>query len=47
MASEGRGDGGSNDKNLKDQLKAPFKEMREKFRDSKLYDLKVGLDHKK
>lgn len=40
-------DGGSNPANLKDKLKHPFEHMREKFQDSKLYDVKVSLSHKK
>jgi phospholipase D1/2 len=47
MTSAAPQDGGSNLEHLKDKLKNPFNEMREKFRDSKLYDLKVGLIHKK
>jgi len=40
-------DGGSHSESLKDKLKSPFNNLREKFRDSKLYDLKVGIIHKK
>jgi phospholipase D1/2 len=40
-------DGGSNPDKLKEKLKHPFQNMREKFRDSSLYDLKVGLINKK
>ncbi len=47
MSSAAPNDGDSNPDNLKDKLKGPFKELREKFRDTKLYDLKVGLSHKK
>jgi len=47
MTSAAPQDGGSNLEHLKDKLKNPFHEMREKFRDSKLYDLKVGLINKK
>jgi phospholipase D1/2 len=47
MTSAGPKDGGSNPENLKEKLKNPFNNMREKFRDTKLYDLKVGLIHKK
>jgi phospholipase D1/2 len=47
MASAAPQDGGSNLEHAKDKLKISFNEMREKFRDSKLYDLKVGLIHKK
>jgi hypothetical protein len=35
-------------KNLdSDMLKNPMNDIREKFRDSSLYDVKVGLVHKK
>ncbi|CAG8984041.1 hypothetical protein HYALB_00002982 [Hymenoscyphus albidus] len=44
--SAGPTEGGDHE-GLKDKLKHPFDNMREKFRDSKLYDLKVGLIHKK
>jgi phospholipase D1/2 len=47
MTTTGPEDGGSNPEHLKDKLKHPFHNMREKFRDTKLYDLKVGLIHKK
>lgn len=47
MTTAGPSDGGSNPEGLKDKLKHPFDHMREKFRDTKLYDLKVGLIHKK
>jgi len=47
MTTAGPADGGSNTKSLKDKLKNPFNSMREKFRDSSLYDVKVGLIHKK
>jgi phospholipase D1/2 len=40
-------DGGSNPENLKEKLKHPFEHMREKFQDTKLYDVKVALSHKK
>ena len=41
------GPGGESKQSLKDKLKNPFNDLREKFRDSSLYDLKVGLIHKK
>ncbi|KAH8596160.1 hypothetical protein B0O99DRAFT_510702 [Bisporella sp. PMI_857] len=51
MTTAGPSDGGSNPKGLKEKLKNPFSkgfnDMREKFRDSSLYDVKVGLIHKK
>ena len=47
MTTAGPADGGSNPKGLKEKLKNPFNSMREKFRDSSLYDVKVGLIHKK
>lgn len=47
MTSASPEDGGSNKEHLKDKLKHPFNNLREKFRDSSLYDLKVGLIHKK
>lgn len=51
MTTAGPSDGGSNTKGLKAKLKNPFgsafDDMREKFRDSSLYDVKVGLIHKK
>ena len=47
MTTAGPSDGGSNPEHLKDKLKSPFSGMREKFRDTKLYDLKVGLINKK
>jgi phospholipase D1/2 len=47
MTTAGPQDGGSNTSKLKDKLKHPFEGMREKFRDSSLYDVKVGLIHKK
>ncbi|KAG9244055.1 hypothetical protein BJ878DRAFT_422221 [Calycina marina] len=52
MTTTGPSDGGSsNSKSLKDKLKNPFSkgfnDMREKFRDSSLYDVKVGLINKK
>lgn len=40
-------DGGSNPSHFKEKLKHPFHDMREKFRDSSLYDIKVGLINKK
>jgi phospholipase D1/2 len=47
MTTAGPSDGGSNPENLKEKIKHPFHELREKFRDSKLYDLKVGIVNKK
>jgi phospholipase D1/2 len=47
MSTAAPNDGGSNPEHLKDKLKHPFHGLREKFRDTKLYDLKVGLIHKK
>jgi len=47
MTTGAPADGGSNPDKLKEKLKHPFSNMREKFRDSSLYDLKVGLIHKK
>lgn len=47
MTSAAPTDGGSNSEGLKEKLKHPFQNMREKFRDSSLYDVKVGLIHKK
>ncbi|CZT12019.1 related to phospholipase D [Rhynchosporium graminicola] len=48
MTSAAPQDGGSSsEEHLKDKLKHPFNDMREKFRDSSLYDLKVGFIHKK
>ena len=47
MSAAAPQDGGSNSEHLKDKLKHPFNNLREKFRDTKLYDLKVGLIHKK
>ncbi|PMD36346.1 phospholipase D/nuclease [Hyaloscypha variabilis F] len=47
MSAAAPQDGGSNSEHLKDKLKHPFNNLREKFRDTKLYDLKVGLSHKK
>lgn len=41
------GPGGTSKQSFKDKLKNPFNEIREKFRDSSLYDVKVGLIHKK
>lgn len=41
------GPGGASKHSLKEKLKHPFEDLREKFRDSSLYDLKVGLIHKK
>lgn len=47
MSTAAPADGGSNPSKLKEKMKHPFENMREKFRDTKLYDLKVGLIHKK
>ena len=47
MTTGAPADGGSNPEKLKDKLKHPFSNLREKFRDSSLYDVKVGLIDKK
>lgn len=47
MSNVAPADGGSNPQSLKDKLKHPFDHMREKFEDTKLYDVKVALSHKK
>jgi phospholipase D1/2 len=47
MTTAGPSDGGSNSADLKEKAKHPFGGLREKLRDTKLYDLKVGLIHKK
>jgi phospholipase D1/2 len=51
MTTAGPADGGSNSEHLKDKIeekiKHPFSGLREKLRDTKLYDVKVGLIHKK
>jgi phospholipase D1/2 len=47
MTSAGPADGDSNPEHLKDKLKHPFSGLLEKFKDTKLHDLKVGLVHKK
>jgi len=47
MSTAAPSDGGSNSEHLKDKLKNPFSGLRDKLRDTKLYDLKVGLIHKK
>lgn len=47
MSTTAPSGGGSNPDDLKDKLKHPFHGLREKFRDTKLYDLKVGLINKK
>jgi phospholipase D1/2 len=47
MSAAAPQDGGTNPEHLKDKLKHPFSDLREKFRDTKLYDLKVGLINKK
>ncbi|CZT42378.1 related to phospholipase D [Rhynchosporium secalis] len=47
MTSAAPQDGGSSSKeHLKDKLKHPFNDMREKFRDSSLYDLKINPNHR-
>ncbi len=46
-SSKASGDGESDHEHLKYKLKHPFSDLRDKFRDSKLHDLKVGLIHKK
>ncbi|TAQ84296.1 hypothetical protein B7494_g7386 [Chlorociboria aeruginascens] len=45
--SEENGESSSGHHHLRDKMKGEFHDMREKFRDSKLYDLKVGIIHKK
>jgi phospholipase D1/2 len=51
MSTAAPPDSGSNPEHSKDKIeekiKHPFSDLREKFRDSKLYDLKVGLINKK
>ncbi|KAH6676249.1 hypothetical protein B0J14DRAFT_585147 [Halenospora varia] len=47
MTTAGPADGGSNPEGLKEKMKHPFGNLREKLRDTKLYDLKVGLINKK
>ncbi len=47
MSTAAPTDGGSNSDKLKEKIKHPFLGLREKFRDTKLYDLKVGIIHKK
>jgi phospholipase D1/2 len=47
MTTGAPSDGGSNPEHLKDKLKHPFQELREKIRDTKLYDVKVALVNKK
>jgi hypothetical protein len=47
MTTAGPHDGGSNPSNLKEKLKYPFGGLREKFRDSSLYDAKVAIINKK
>ncbi|RDW69315.1 hypothetical protein BP6252_08335 [Coleophoma cylindrospora] len=51
MTTAGPSDGGSNPQSFKDKMKAkiehPLNDLREKLRDTKLYDLKVGLINKK
>lgn len=46
-SSDAPEDGDSNHEHPKDKLKHPFSGLREKLRDTKLYDLKVGLINKK
>jgi phospholipase D1/2 len=47
MSTTSPSDGGTNPDHLKDKLKHPFSGLREKLRDTKLYDLKVGIINKK
>jgi phospholipase D1/2 len=47
MSNVAPADGSPNSHSLKERLKHPFSDLREKFRDSKLYDMKVGLINKK
>lgn len=47
MTTNAPSDDGSRSEHLKDKLKHPFEHMREKFQDSKLYDVKAALSHKK
>lgn len=51
MSTTAPADGGTNPHRMKEKieekLKHPFHEMREKFRDTRLYDLKVSLVNKK
>ncbi len=47
MSTTAPADGGTNPSHLKEKMKHPFEGLREKLRDTKLYDLKVGLIHKK
>ncbi|KAG9236350.1 hypothetical protein BJ875DRAFT_456734 [Amylocarpus encephaloides] len=47
MSAAAPADGGSNLEHLKDKVKHPFSGLREKLRDTRLYDLKVGLIHKR
>jgi phospholipase D1/2 len=47
MTTNAPSDDGSKSEHLKDKLKHPFEHMREKFQDSKLYEVKAALSHKK
>jgi phospholipase D1/2 len=47
MSTAAPTDGGPNPDNLKEKIKSPFLGLRDKFRDTKLYDLKVGIINKK
>jgi phospholipase D1/2 len=51
MSTAAPSDGRSNldhmEDKIEEKIKHPFSDLREKFRDSKLYDLKVGLINKK
>jgi phospholipase D1/2 len=47
MSTAAPSDGGTNPEYLKEKLKHPFSGLRKKLRDTKLYDLKVGLINKK
>jgi hypothetical protein len=40
-------EGEDDHEHLKDKIKHPFSGLREKLRDTKIYDLKAGLSHKK
>lgn len=47
MSNAAPADGGSNPRSLRDKLKHPFEQMRGKFEDTKLQDIKVALSHRK
>jgi phospholipase D1/2 len=47
MSTNAPADGGSKPEHLRDRIKHDLEHMREKFQDTKLYDLKVALSHKK